>query len=71
MVNLVIVEEADESVYWLDLMVRTKISGVEVPALRDEAGQLRAIFSRSIGTARANLRAHYAKPPKSPNPMTR
>ena len=71
MVNLVIVEEADESVYWLDLMVRTKISGVEVPALRDEAGQLRAIFSRSIGTARANLRANWARPPKSPDPMTR
>jgi four helix bundle protein len=54
----IVVEETEESVYWLDLVVRAQIvAGPDVPALRGEAGELRAIFSKSLGTARANRRA--------------
>jgi four helix bundle protein len=53
----IVVEEADESVGWLDLIARSGIvAATDLPALRDEANQLRAIFSRSLGTARANSR---------------
>jgi four helix bundle protein len=54
----IVVEEADESVCWLDLIIRSGIvaSATDLPALRGEANQLRAIFSRSLGTARANSR---------------
>jgi four helix bundle protein len=53
----IVVEEADESVCWLDLIARSGIvADTDLPALRDEANQLRAIFSRSLGTARANSR---------------
>ena len=53
----IVVEEADESVCWLDLIARSGIVAVtDLPALRGEANQLRAIFSRSLGTARANSR---------------
>jgi hypothetical protein len=33
-----------------------------VPAIRREAGELRAIFSKSLGTARANRSAASARP---------
>ena len=55
----IVVEEADESVCWLELIARSGIVGAsatDLTALRDEASQLRAIFSRSLGTARANGR---------------
>ena len=53
----VVVEEAEESTYWLDILSRNRmVSGSEVPALRQEAIELRAIFSRSAGTARLNAR---------------
>ena len=51
----VVVDEADESVLWL---TKTKDSGVasggELEWLLDESGQLRAIFSASLATARRN-----------------
>ncbi|MBI4484479.1 MAG: four helix bundle protein [Acidobacteria bacterium] len=51
----VVVEEADESVGWLELIVRAKMLSTEsVLAARNEAMELRAIFSKSLGTARAN-----------------
>ena len=54
----IVVEEAEESVYWLDLLIRVQVVATpSVPALRQEALELRAIFSRSLGTARANSRA--------------
>ena len=44
-----VVEEADESVYWLDLIIRGGIVGApEVPALFGEANELCAIFSKSL-----------------------
>ena len=53
----IVVEEAEESVYWLDLLFRAQIlSASGLDDLRAEAGELRAIFAKSLGTARANLR---------------
>ena len=53
----VVVEEIDEAVYWLDLIVR---SGLQTPpqtnGVHREAVELRAIFAKSLGTARANVR---------------
>jgi four helix bundle protein len=58
----IVVEEAEESVYWLDLVLRAHvIGGDDVPVLRREGNELRAIFSKSLGTARANRRAAPAK----------
>ena len=49
----VVVEEAEESVYWLDLILKAQIVDEgRVQALRQEAAGLLAIFARSIGTAR-------------------
>jgi four helix bundle protein len=51
----VVVEEADESEHWLDLLDEAGLgTGAELDALKDEAAQLRAIFYQSIVTARAN-----------------
>jgi four helix bundle protein len=53
----IVVEEIEESVYWLELIVRLQVIAVaSLPALSAEAIELRAIFSRSLGTARANSR---------------
>jgi four helix bundle protein len=52
----IVVEEAEECVYWLDLVVRAKLVD-DALALRGESNELRAIFSKSLGTARANRRA--------------
>ena len=72
----IVVEEAEECVYWFDLVVRAQIVGGNEPlAIRGEAGELRAIFSKSLGTARANRgaaspranRGEVGKMAKSPN----
>ena len=53
-----VVEEAEESVYWLDIVNRLQIVvDVEANDLFRESIELRAIFSRSLGTARANARS--------------
>ena len=52
----VVVEEADESVCWLELSIRARIVSVEATLLRNEAVELRSIFAKSLGTARANAR---------------
>ena len=53
----IVVEESDESVYWLDLIIRVQVVAVPSAAdLRREAAELRAIFSRSLSTARINGR---------------
>jgi four helix bundle protein len=52
----IVVEEAEECVYWLDLVVRAKLVE-DALTLRRESTELRAIFSKSLGTARANRRA--------------
>jgi four helix bundle protein len=52
----IVVEEAEECVYWLDLVVRARLAE-DVLTLNRESNELRAIFSKSLGTARANRRA--------------
>jgi four helix bundle protein len=50
-------EEADETVYWLELARQADYAAAEVVApLLEEAVQLRAIFGRSLLTARQNSR---------------
>ena len=51
----VVLEEADESVYWLDIILRGQLlpESVALP-VHIEACELRAIFGKSLGTARAN-----------------
>ena len=56
-------EECDETVYWLEYVVKTGMMFKGLGDLLDEAQQLRAIFAASYGTARAN----YQHPPRDPN----
>jgi four helix bundle protein len=51
----IVVEEADESVFWLEMLTETEIMGKEsvAPLLR-EGNELLAIFAASHRTARAN-----------------
>jgi four helix bundle protein len=58
----IVVEEAEECVYWLDLVVRAQVVG-DAHALRRESNELRAIFSKSLGTARANRRVVSQRTP--------
>jgi four helix bundle protein len=52
----VVVEEADESVGWLDMIGRAQLlNGEKLKAVSNEAVELRAIFARSVGTARQNV----------------
>ena len=58
-----VVEEADESVYWLELIAAAKVmSDPALPALIDEANELSAIFNQSQFTARMNQRSRTAQP---------
>ena len=68
----IVEEEADESQFWLDLMIeRGLLDTSSVSSLRREAGQLVAIAVSSIRTAR---RTRLSNPqsairnPQSPNP---
>ena len=60
----VVIEEADESELWLDVL-ETKRHGApaEVKRLRQEAVELRAIFGKSRSTAAAKLRKKRVPPP--------
>lgn len=53
----IVEEEADESVFWIELAVDTQMVNAErVSDLLDEANQLLAIFVSSINTARGGKR---------------
>jgi len=53
----IVEEEADESIYWMELSMESGLMQVErIKDLKDEAGQLVAIFVSSINTARGNKR---------------
>ena len=57
-----VVEESDESEFWLDTSVRTpSLPGHKASRLKSEAAELRAIFAKSLGTARANARLAKTK----------
>jgi len=53
-----VVEEADESVYWVELITAAKTSNdPDLPSLLAEANELLAIFNQSQLTARMNQAA--------------
>jgi four helix bundle protein len=52
-----VVEEADESACWLELIRRRQMIAVaDITPLLAESLELRNIFGKSVGTARANAR---------------
>ena len=56
----VVAEEADESLGWLQFIERARlVSSPELVRLRQEASELAAIFSASVGTARHRERAEF------------
>jgi four helix bundle protein len=62
----VVVEEADETEHWLDLIKEAELApGTELNWLISEAAELRAIFRASLVTARANY-----EPDKKPHPRS-
>jgi len=55
------VEEADETVFWLDLIARTDlVEAASTRDLRDEAGELLAILSRSLRDPEEQLHTSQA-----------
>ena len=53
----IVEEEADESIYWTELLVESELMRKErIEDLMDEANQLVSIFVSSINTARGNKR---------------
>ena len=53
----VVFEEIDESEFWLDVALRKSLGErKEVGRLHKESIELRAIFGRSLGTARTNTK---------------
>ena len=65
----IVAEEADESEFWLELIVETDLARLEAAAaLIREAGELTAIFTASLRTARTNRRppSNPADPPNRP-----
>src|SRR6476659_5814322 len=51
----IVLEEADESLYWLEILEETNIVRAELLApLKSEARELRAIFVASVKTARGD-----------------
>ena len=61
----IVVEEAEETVYWLDVIARAELLAVDAKIIRAEANELLAIFASSLRTARVNLRSHQMS--QSPN----
>ncbi len=51
----IVVEEADETVFWLEMLVDTEVAqGSDVEPLRAEANELLAIFAASQRTAKSH-----------------
>ena len=60
---VIVEEEADESVYWLELMEETDlVSGDEISKLKKEANELTAIFTAIGKTAKENQRNSKINP---------
>ena len=60
----IVEEESDETLYWLQLLEKTKVVDTEsIDSLIIEANELVAIFVTSINTAKANL-AHQQRTKK-------
>ena len=53
----IVLEEAEESLYWLELITRARLLSSDLlPPMQQEANELRSIFARSFRTARFNLK---------------
>ncbi len=52
-----VVEEADETLYWLELLEQLNQGNDEVVRLKTESNELVSIFSAALKTARAKLNA--------------
>ena len=53
-------EEGDESVFWLEVLQRGRyVPDDQILPLKQEAGELRAIFGRSLSTAGNNARQQH------------
>ena len=51
----IVVEEADETIFWLELLVDANVvAAVSIAPLRDECEELLKIFSSSLATAKSN-----------------
>jgi four helix bundle protein len=51
----IVVDEADETEHWLSVLMKSGLAaGTELEWLLRESAELRAIFSKSLTTARAN-----------------
>ncbi len=57
----IVVEESEESLYWLELIGDARLlQPSEAAAMRSEALELRSIFARSLGTARSNQKMNQS-----------
>jgi len=66
-----VVEEADESMYWLEMIQAARVStDPSLAQLLAEAGELSAIFSQSQLTAKANPTAYAPGRNRRPNPQS-
>lgn len=55
----IVVEEADETLFWLEMLVETgKTSETDISDLKSEMNELLRIFSASRMTARTNAKSH-------------
>ena len=64
-----VVEEADETVYWLEMIREAGISyDPDLKPLLGEAGELSAIFNQSQLTAKTNARSQSGRPSNSRPP---
>lgn len=51
----VVLEEADETAFWLDLLIESGlVAAKRLELLRNESVELVKIFSKSLATAKAN-----------------
>ncbi|HTD98978.1 MAG TPA: four helix bundle protein [Mucilaginibacter sp.] len=59
---VIVEEEADESIYWLELMEESGlVNSKELPLLKKEADELTAIFTAIGKTAKANQQNNKSK----------
>lgn len=56
------IEEADESIYWMEMLIEAEIISKErLAALLKEADEIVAILTASVKTARANLNQRISR----------
>jgi four helix bundle protein len=56
----VVLEEADESEFWLDILKECELAPTDrVSPLLSEAAELTKVFAASVKTARGNLTRHW------------